>query len=670
MRHEAKRAEKAAQTTREMHANRGGQPAGDTAGDGDAPVVERLLTRRQAVHARTVLDYVAAHSPHPEAEVRLVVLMLTLRAARAGTGNVTGQDLTGWLPDDAEQVLQQLIAADWLRLPGTVAASVMVVLAGIVWWKSRHRAWLPRLMARLWQVGNAPLGVGLALASLGSVLIDKQIDQHARQVDLDTIFNAALLIGGWLVCRAARDSDVVFTRGRWLLSFEMFFRPAAAACGVFVLLFLVRNPQTYPLLSDTENPLRLAGMLVGVLLAKAGGWRPRPGEPELVTRCRDHLYRLQTIQMSTNAISTGASQLLSLGSSHTTSVSTIPPNFPALVEDFRRLLTQIATVKSQGGEVVVIAIDEVDRLGSDTQALAFLSEVKAILGVPHVYYLISVSEDVGATFVRRGLPHRDVTDSSLDDILHVQPSTLKESLVILAKRAETLTVPYVQLAHALSGGILRDLLRYGLQVKEMQDKAQSFELTDISRHLILKELSETLAGFRTLLSKHQWTRDTSDILSTIRALGGHLRAPCPCTEAQMRHALEHFAFYMAGGLAHDELTDDARQLIDEASAYAYFTLTLLDIFSTEGLERRTRQAAENGPDGDPERLAEARRELGISPHSARPLIDSIRKAWSLSWGPTAHVPIPSPRPSDCTIHAAESDRPEPRSVWDLHQGGH
>jgi hypothetical protein len=108
----------------------------------------------------------------------------------------------------------------------------------------------------------------------------------------------------------------------------------------------------------------------------------------------------------------------------------------------------------------------------------------------------------------------------------------------------------------------------------------------------------------------------------------------------------------------------------EASAYAYFTLTLLDIFSTEGLERRTRQAAENGPDGDPERLAEARRELGISPHSARPLIDSIRKAWSLSWGPTAHVPIPSPRPSDCTIHAAESDRPEPRSVWDLHQGGH
>ncbi|UQA90748.1 hypothetical protein [Streptomyces halobius] len=120
LRHEAKRAEKAAQTTRQMHDNRTGQVADDTAG-GDGPVVERLLTRNQAVHARTVLDYAAAHAPHPQAEVRLAVLMLTLRAARAGTGNITGQDLTGWLQGDAERVLQQLVAADWLRLPGTVA---------------------------------------------------------------------------------------------------------------------------------------------------------------------------------------------------------------------------------------------------------------------------------------------------------------------------------------------------------------------------------------------------------------------------------------------------------------------------------------------------------------------------------------------------------------------
>ncbi|MEV1026473.1 hypothetical protein [Streptomyces sp. NPDC050264] len=120
LRPEAERAETAARTTREMHANRSGQVIGDPA-DHDGPVVERLLTRGQAVHARAVLNHIAAHAPHPEAEVRLAVFMLTLRAARAGTGNITGQDLTGWLQDDAERVLEQLVVSDWLLLPGTVA---------------------------------------------------------------------------------------------------------------------------------------------------------------------------------------------------------------------------------------------------------------------------------------------------------------------------------------------------------------------------------------------------------------------------------------------------------------------------------------------------------------------------------------------------------------------
>ncbi|PWI10194.1 hypothetical protein DIZ27_14105 [Streptomyces sp. NWU339] len=122
LRHEAHRARKAAQTTLEMHENRVGGPIGTASGNG--PVVERLLTRQQAVHARTVLGHVQDHAPHPEAEVHLAVLLLTLRAARAGIGNITGQDLTAWLQGDAERVLEQLVAADWLRLPGTVTEAL------------------------------------------------------------------------------------------------------------------------------------------------------------------------------------------------------------------------------------------------------------------------------------------------------------------------------------------------------------------------------------------------------------------------------------------------------------------------------------------------------------------------------------------------------------------
>ncbi|MEU5810058.1 hypothetical protein [Streptomyces sp. NPDC047718] len=539
----------------------------------------------------------------------------------------------------------------------TVGASVTVTIAGIVWWKSRRARWLPPLVARTCRWCTIPLGIGLIVLSITNTLMDKQLLELARRVPPGVHLRLGLLALLWLLCAKARDSGIAFPLGRLHISFRKIFRPGTAAAMVVFLWFLVRTPQTYALLSDAENPLRLAGIVAGILLARVGHWRPRPAEPALVTECRSHLYRLQTVQTATHALNTGASQILTLGSSHTTSISTVPPTYPALVEEFRRLLGRIAEQKAAAKETVVIAIDEVDRLGSDAQALAFLGEIKAILGVPHVYYLISVAEDVGAAFVRRGLPHRDVTDSSLDDIIHVQPSTLKESQEILAKRSEILAEPYAALAHALSGGILRDLLRYGIQIKEMHDKAGSFELTDISQHLILEELSETLAGFRTLLSKRQWTRDTSGILSAFRTLGGYLRELCSCAEAPLRRSLEEFAFYAAGDqprpIAHDELADDARHLIDEAAAYAYFSLTLLNIFSTTGLNRRTQQAADNGPDGDLERLAEARQELAISPYSARPLIDNIRKAWSLPLGPTTNIHILRPRSGNCSIHGEE-----------------
>lgn len=74
LRGEALRAGAAAQTTREMHHQRSGRPVGDTAveaarapGTAEGPVAERLLTRSQGVHARTVLDYVQATAPRPDA---------------------------------------------------------------------------------------------------------------------------------------------------------------------------------------------------------------------------------------------------------------------------------------------------------------------------------------------------------------------------------------------------------------------------------------------------------------------------------------------------------------------------------------------------------------------------------------------------------------------------
>ncbi|MFD7685641.1 hypothetical protein [Streptomyces sp. NPDC059781] len=116
LREEARRAEQAAATIRSQHQQRTG---GVTYGDG--PAVTRLLTvPTQWEHARSVLAHVADHAPLPGPEARLLVLMLTLRTAYTGTGNLVGQDVNALGLTDPRDLVEKLTGCGWLSLPGTV----------------------------------------------------------------------------------------------------------------------------------------------------------------------------------------------------------------------------------------------------------------------------------------------------------------------------------------------------------------------------------------------------------------------------------------------------------------------------------------------------------------------------------------------------------------------
>lgn len=115
LRLEARRAEQAATAARFQHQQRTGGIA-----DSDGPTVSRLLTApTQGDHARSVLAYVADHSPLPGSEARLLTLMLTLRTAHKGTGNLVGQDLNALGLTDPEDLVGKLTGCGWLTLPGT-----------------------------------------------------------------------------------------------------------------------------------------------------------------------------------------------------------------------------------------------------------------------------------------------------------------------------------------------------------------------------------------------------------------------------------------------------------------------------------------------------------------------------------------------------------------------
>ncbi|RMI39534.1 P-loop NTPase fold protein [Streptomyces triticirhizae] len=535
----------------------------------------------------------------------------------------------------------------------SVGAALAITGVGVVLWALRRATWFTAALPTALRVLARVTGTALVAGAVLSLPLDPEIRRHAADFYLDSA-PAGLLVVPAVVVLSALVGDFIDslttwyrTRGVWL-GVVVVGAPIAWGVTLAALVGLLATDAGRDLLTDPSNPTRLLAVLTGLALWRlaARPWRAARPESDLPSRCRDQLYRLQTAQTTTAATNLGgtAAPLLTLGASGTATLATVPPNYPVLVADFKRLLGDIAAELARRDQRTVVVIDEVDRLGSAEQALAFLREIKAVLGVPRVHFLLSVADDVGAAFVRRGLPHRDVTDSSLDDIVHVGPATLAESTALLTKRAPGISDPYVLLAHALSGGLPRDLIRYARRLLEIQDATEQLELPDIARAMILEEVHETLDGFHNLLARQRWTPETSTVLVAFRDLMGHLRTACTCCPgraAALEAALTHFATRPAPA------GDDARVLLDEAAVYAYFSLTLLEVFGRPGFTTRREVAALRGADGDPETLADARRELAVSPYSARPLLDAVRRAWTLTIPLADGTAPPPPRSVPC-----------------------
>ncbi|MGW6688730.1 hypothetical protein [Streptomyces sp. NPDC054961] len=425
--------------------------------------------------------------------------------------------------------------------------------------------------------------------------------------------------------------------------------------GLACIACLELSPATRPAVTDPENPGRLAVLLLGLLLVRCSFERRKrhAKQSDLTRRCLDQLFRLRTVQGTSAALNLAPGT--PFGSAHGSTLSSVPPNFPQLVAEFRALMEAIAQeLGDQGDGRVFLCIDELDRMPTPAQARTFLGEVKAILGVPRVYCLVSVAEDVSAGFVRRGMPHRDSTDSAFDDVVHVRPMTPTESVVILKARVPGLPLPYAILAHALSGGIPRDLIRYALGLVELRQNTPYVELRDIALVMLAEELSDTLAGFRTLLSAQPWTAETAPVMVGYRLLMEQLDPARPQQGDALVRALKDFAAPAApvvpgtAGPGDAALPEATRPLVAEARAYVAYVLTLLQIFTPADFSQRSDDVERTDPDGSVQRLADMRLELAVSPYSTLALVDRVRRAWGLAplaATPPATPPVPGPTPS-------------------------
>jgi hypothetical protein len=329
--------------------------------------------------------------------------------------------------------------------------------------------------------------------------------------------------------------------------------------------------------------------------------------------------------------------------------------FPEVVEELRGFLREAGESRD-----VLVAIDELDKMESEEAAGRFLNEIKGIFGIEHCFYLVSVSEDAMSRFERRGLPMRDEFDSSFDEILHMRYLTLDESRQVLSPRVIGLPVPFLLLAHCMSGGLPRDLIRVTRTLVDINaGQGGGSGLDDLCSRLVALELERKVRAARVAArgigtEPHascflQWSEqlevekaDADKLLKFAEDVDRFVAREMPCfkrTEGDDAYSIQR---------------TDREKLIDlaiELGALAYFFGTILDGFSGKGHQyfRDLEREPASRPAG--EILAAARQEFATNRRAAWRLISEFREMqgrtrvehpelWAPAYEPEATVPLP------------------------------
>ncbi|MCX2495384.1 hypothetical protein OQX63_17975 [Pedobacter sp. PF22-3] len=249
---------------------------------------------------------------------------------------------------------------------------------------------------------------------------------------------------------------------------------------------------------------------------------------------------------------------------------------PEIVDAFVAFLNTICTDYQ-----VVIGIDELDKMDSEVDAKNFLNEIKAIFGLQRCFFLVSVSENAMFNFERRGMPFRDVFDSSFDSIIYVDYLNLKDTVSLLQRRVIGRPILFFYLAYCLSAGLPRDIIRVFRDITRI---SQFHKKLDIVCNLLIKEdvrnklfaISSIVRKLpNTLVAKLKFLDiiDTSTIDLSIIEL-----QKLVINLYKLRKELEEDT---SGDSNAIELCYRLKEMIDEVYSYLGYILTIWELFSKE-----------------------------------------------------------------------------------------
>jgi Cdc6-like AAA superfamily ATPase len=164
---------------------------------------------------------------------------------------------------------------------------------------------------------------------------------------------------------------------------------------------------------------------------------------------------------------------------------------PRLVADFQDFIRMIREEYEAEPPRIIIAIDELDKLASVDDLISVINEIKDVLHIEGTHVIVSVSREALSRFLLRGLPYRDVFDSTFDEIIEVPMLGPAEAVEVLKKRAIDFPVSWGLACYVLSAGLPRDLLRYGRRCVAIYQETNATR-NDVSMRLVGEVAAEKI----------------------------------------------------------------------------------------------------------------------------------------------------------------------------------
>jgi hypothetical protein len=310
-------------------------------------------------------------------------------------------------------------------------------------------------------------------------------------------------------------------------------------------------------------------------------------------------------------------------------------SFPEIVDRLREFIALAA--RARGG--VVIGIDEMDKMESADVAQQFLNEIKGIFGVERCVYLVSISEDAMASFERRGLPFRDVFDSSFDEVLTVGPLTLEQSQLLLRRRILGLGPAYLDLCHCLAGGLARDVLRVARQLSLQKPSGRGKPaLKTVVATIVAAELTRKINAISVSAHRISLEPHVTELLRWISALppmvGALERGSTDASD--LLGWCESLPANWPRELPSDGDARTLERMQVELAAFAYFIATVLELFVRVDGDPVSHFRDAEAPDSGFDRLAVARAAFSVNPLLAVEIVNRVRKP---GWQRLSFVPV-------------------------------